>query len=84
MAVYPELSGAHRCGHWRGAGHWGMYRAGIRAAGREVAALDIDEKGAAEVVREITAAGGKGDCHSHRCDRLRQACRTQLHAPWAS
>jgi len=59
MAVYPELSGRVVAVTGAAQGIGACTARAFAQQGARIAALDIDEQAAAEVVREITAAGGK-------------------------
>jgi len=59
MAVYPELSGRVVAVTGAAQGIGACTARAFAQQGAKIAALDIDEKAAAEVAREITAAGGK-------------------------
>ena len=58
MAVYPELAGRVVAITGAAQGIGASTARAFAKQGAKIAALDIDEKAAAEVVREITAAGG--------------------------
>ena len=58
MAVYPELSGRVVAITGAAQGIGACTARAFAKQGAKVAALDIDEQGATEVVREITAMGG--------------------------
>ena len=59
MAVYPELQGRVIAITGAAQGIGACTARAFAKQGAKVAALDIDESAAAEVVREITAAGGQ-------------------------
>jgi 3-oxoacyl-[acyl-carrier protein] reductase len=59
-AIYPELSARVVAVTGAAQGIGACTARAFAQQGAKVAALDIDEAGAAEVVREITAAGGTG------------------------
>jgi 3-oxoacyl-[acyl-carrier protein] reductase len=58
MAVYPEISGRVVAVTGAAQGIGACTARAFAAQGAKVACLDIDEKGASEVAREITARGG--------------------------
>ena len=59
MAVYPELQGRVVAITGAAQGIGACTARAFASQGAKVAALDIDESAAAEVVRGITAAGGQ-------------------------